>query len=67
MRIQEHWAMKSFSKESIDYKIPGTFRHDEEILINNYNSCGQYKDNIHLLPYQAIVMKAGLTSLPSLE
>ncbi len=48
----------NFSKESLDYKIPGSFRHDEEIWINNYDRCGQYKDKIHLLPYQAIVMKA---------
>jgi oligo-1,6-glucosidase len=49
----------NFSKENIDYNIPGTFRHDEEILINNYNSCEQHSDKIHLLPYQAIVMRAG--------
>jgi len=49
----------NFSKGSIDYKTPGTFRHDEEILVNNYNSCEQHNDKIHLLPYQAIVMKAG--------
>ena len=48
----------NFSKESLDYKIPGTFRHDEEILINNYKTCEQHKDKIHLQPYQAIVMQA---------
>ena len=52
----------NFSKEDIEYKIPGTFRHDEEILINNYDSCEQYKDKINLLPYQAVVMKAGSLS-----
>jgi oligo-1,6-glucosidase len=61
-------VLLNFSKESIDYRIPGTFRYDEEILINNYNICEQHKDKIHLLPYQAIVMKAGsLTSLPPLQ
>jgi oligo-1,6-glucosidase len=48
----------NFSKESLDYKIPGAFRHDEQILINNYKACEQYKDKIHLQPYQAIVMQA---------
>lgn len=48
----------NFSKESFDYKIPGNFVHDEEVLINNYKSCEQHKDRVHLYPYQAIVMKA---------
>jgi oligo-1,6-glucosidase len=48
----------NFSKEEIEYKIPGAFRHDEEILINNYATCGQHKDKILLQPYQAIVMLA---------
>ncbi|HMG66078.1 MAG TPA: hypothetical protein VK588_00270, partial [Chitinophagaceae bacterium] len=48
----------NFSKEELDYKIPGSFRHDEEILINNYKDCKQYHDSIHLLPFQSIVMKA---------
>jgi len=48
----------NFSKEEINYKIPGSFRHDEEALINNYKTCDQQKDKIRLLPYQAIVMKA---------
>ncbi len=47
----------NFSKESLDYRIPGSFRHDEEILINNYKTCEQHKDKVHLQPYQAIVMK----------
>lgn len=51
-------VLLNFSKQEVEYKIPGAFRHDEEILINNYNSCAQYKDKIHLLPYQAVVMKA---------
>jgi oligo-1,6-glucosidase len=48
----------NFSKEEIDYKIPGSFRHDEDILINNYKTFDQQKDKVRLLPYQAIVMKA---------
>ena len=48
----------NFSNESLDYKIPGAFRHDEEVLINNYKTCEQHKDKIHVLPYQAIVMQA---------
>jgi hypothetical protein len=48
----------NFSKESLEYKIQGTFRHDEEILINNYKTCEQHKDKIHLQPYHAIVMQA---------
>jgi len=48
----------NFSKEQFDYRLPKPFRHDEEILINNYKTCEQHKDKIHLLPYQAIVMKA---------
>jgi len=48
----------NFSNDEIDYRIPGRFRHDEEILINNYKTCEQHQDKIRLLPYQAIVMKA---------
>jgi oligo-1,6-glucosidase len=51
-------VLLNFSTEAVDYKIPGAFRHDEEILINNYKSCEQHKDKINLLPYQAIVMQA---------
>jgi oligo-1,6-glucosidase len=51
-------VLLNFSKESLDYKIPGAFRHDEEVLINNYKTCEQHKDKVHLLPYQAIVMQA---------
>jgi oligo-1,6-glucosidase len=50
-------VLLNFSKQSLDYKIPGTFLHDEETVINNYKSCEQHKDKIHLLPYQAIVMQ----------
>jgi oligo-1,6-glucosidase len=52
-------VLLNFSTENIDYKLPGEFRHDEEILINNYENCEQQKDKIRLLPYQAIVMQAG--------
>jgi oligo-1,6-glucosidase len=48
----------NFSKEEPDYRLPKPFRHDEEILINNYKTCERHEDKIHLLPYQAIVMKA---------
>jgi len=51
-------VLLNFSTESLDYKIPGAFRHDEEVLINNYKTCEQHKEKIHLLPYQAIVMQA---------
>jgi oligo-1,6-glucosidase len=47
----------NFSKEKVDYKIPGSSRIDEEVLINNYKTCDQQKDKIRLLPYQAIVMR----------
>lgn len=47
----------NFSKEDVEYKIPGAFRPDEEILINNHKHCEQHKDKIHLQPYQAIVMQ----------
>ena len=50
-------VLLNFSTEDVDYKIPGAFRHDEEILINNYKTCDQHKDKIHLLPHQAIVMQ----------
>jgi len=49
----------NFNSQSLEYKIPWSFRHDEEILINNYETCEQYEDKIVLQPYQAIVMKAG--------
>jgi oligo-1,6-glucosidase len=55
---EQFLILLNFSKESIDYRIPGTFRHDEEILINNYRNCQQQRDKIHLQPYQAIVMQA---------
>ena len=48
----------NFSVDHLEYKVPGTFRHDEEILINNYATCEQYADKVHLQPYQAIVMLA---------
>jgi oligo-1,6-glucosidase len=51
-------TLLNFSTHALKYKIPGTFRHDEEILINNYESCEQYEDKIMLQPYQALVMKA---------
>jgi oligo-1,6-glucosidase len=51
-------VLLNFTTQTVEYKIPGDFRHDEEILINNYNICDQYKDKIGLQPYQAIVMKA---------
>ena len=47
----------NFSKEELDYRLPKPFRHDEEILINNYKTCEQHEEKIHLLPYQAIVMQ----------
>ena len=48
----------NFSKDNLDYRIPGQFSHDEEILISNYKECKQQNDKLRLMPYQAIVMKA---------
>jgi oligo-1,6-glucosidase len=48
----------NFSKEELEYRIPGSFRHDEEVLINNYPESEKFKDRILLKPYQAIVMQA---------
>src|SRR5206468_10282639 len=36
-------VLLNFSKKKIDYKIPGAFRHDEEILISNYNTSDRQK------------------------
>jgi oligo-1,6-glucosidase len=47
----------NFSKENLEYEIPGSFDHDEKTLINNYHHCSRHKNKIHLLPYQAIVLK----------
>lgn len=48
----------NFSSETLEYRVPGAFRHDEEILINNYETCEQHADKVVLHPYQAIVMLA---------
>jgi len=51
-------VLLNFSKETVEYRIPGAFRHDEEILINNLDSCEQHADKVVMHPYQAIVMQA---------
>lgn len=58
LKDEKFLVLLNFSKEIVEYRIPGAFRHDEEILIDNYDDFEQHSDKVVMKPYQAIVMKA---------
>jgi oligo-1,6-glucosidase len=58
LKDEKFLVLLNFSKEDVEYRIPGAFRHDEEVLINNYETFDQHADKVVLKPYQGIVMKA---------
>ena len=59
---EEFLVLLNFSKHNCDYNMPGTFKGHAKALICNYHDSGRYGGQIHLAPYQAIVMKKNVSS-----